>query len=323
MRLQKTVAVLTLARALAGSFEGLTLDEMAALVGAGRWTAERIRDAVEAAFEPLEREDDGGRVRFRLAAPSLGNFAAAPTAAEFAELENAARALDASRDAGRAALQRAAKDGIRSVHCSAIAIAWGYDKSDVNSETEACRNGRLHAIVHYSFHEGRTGKRSFLRGPSPAAGRLRMRTVEWADPGVLLGRNDGIFLTWTARNPLKSPDSDEGIQENPSPFSWSSLGWLWFGLEEFGPRRYGDGRSLLPRLSIRRGRSEIRLGSYDGMMEWKWCRKRLKRFNSRREMAPGRECARSGSISPLPHPAAPRPPRQVRRRRRSLGASRR
>jgi predicted DNA-binding transcriptional regulator YafY len=133
MRLQKTVAVLTLARALAGSFEGLTLDEMAALVGAGRWTAERIRDAVEAAFEPLEREDDGGRVRFRLAAPSLGNFAAAPTAAEFAELENAARALDASRDAGRAALQRAAKDGIRSVHCSAIAIAWGYDKSDVDS----------------------------------------------------------------------------------------------------------------------------------------------------------------------------------------------
>ena len=51
------------------------------------------------------------------------------------------------------------------------------------------------------------------------------------------------FLTWIARNPLKSPESDEGIQENPSPFSWSGSNWLWFGLEEFGPRRCGVGRS--------------------------------------------------------------------------------
>ena len=107
MRLEKTIAVLTLARALAGSFEGLTLDEMAERVGASRRTAERMRDAVEAAFGPLERADDGRKVRFRLAARSLGNFAAAPTAAELAELENAARALDASSDKSRAALLRA------------------------------------------------------------------------------------------------------------------------------------------------------------------------------------------------------------------------
>jgi hypothetical protein len=76
------------------------------------------------------------------------------------------------------------------------------------------------------------------------------------------------FLTWTARNPLKSPESDEEIQENPSPFSWSGVDWLWFGLEEFGPRRCGVGRPLLARLSTRvdearrPGRSEIRPGSY-------------------------------------------------------------
>ena len=34
------------------------------------------------------------------------------------------------------------------------------------------------------------------------------------------------FLVWIARNPLKSPELDEGIQENPSPFSWSGLVWL-------------------------------------------------------------------------------------------------
>ena len=27
-------------------------------------------------------------------------------------------------------------------------------------------------------------------------------------------------FSWIARNPLKSPESDEGIQGNPSPFSW-------------------------------------------------------------------------------------------------------
>src|SRR5271157_4404204 len=36
------------------------------------------------------------------------------------------------------------------------------------------------------------------------------------------------FLIWVARNPLKSLKSDEGIQENPSPFSWTGL--VLFGL---------------------------------------------------------------------------------------------
>ena len=106
MRLEKTVAVLILARALAGNFDGLTLDEMAAILGVGRRTAERMRDAVEAAFGPLEREDDGRKTRFRLAARGLGNFASAPTAEELAELENAARVLEAAGNDSRAAALR-------------------------------------------------------------------------------------------------------------------------------------------------------------------------------------------------------------------------
>jgi|HubBroStandDraft_1064217.scaffolds.fasta_scaffold36980_2 predicted DNA-binding transcriptional regulator YafY len=106
MRLEKTVAVLTLARALASHFDGLTLDEMAAVVNTSRRTAERMRDAVEAAFGPLEREDDGRKARFRLAARGLRNFASAPTAEELAELENAARALEAAGNKSRAASLR-------------------------------------------------------------------------------------------------------------------------------------------------------------------------------------------------------------------------
>ena len=65
-----------------------------------------MRDAVEAAFGPLEREDDGAKARFRLAARGLGNFASAPTAEELAELENAARALEAAGNKSRAASLR-------------------------------------------------------------------------------------------------------------------------------------------------------------------------------------------------------------------------
>ncbi len=41
---------------------------------------------------------------------------------------------------------------------------------------------------------------------------------------------DNFFL-WIARNPLNSPESDEVIQVNPSPFPWYFLVWLGFGLD--------------------------------------------------------------------------------------------
>src|SRR5208337_301170 len=50
-----------------------------------------------------------------------------------------------------------------------------------------------------------------------------------------------IWTVWTARNLLKSPESDEGIQDNPSPFSWSGFVWIWLSLGEFGLRRSADG----------------------------------------------------------------------------------
>jgi hypothetical protein len=44
----------------------------------------------------------------------------------------------------------------------------------------------------------------------------------------------GNFFLWNRHNPLKSPDSDEGIQGNPNRFSLVFLGLAWFGLELFG-----------------------------------------------------------------------------------------
>lgn len=50
MRHEKAGSVIELARRLAASAEGLTLDEMAEAMGVGRRTAERMRDAVWALF---------------------------------------------------------------------------------------------------------------------------------------------------------------------------------------------------------------------------------------------------------------------------------
>ena len=105
MRLAKPAALLSLARALAASAEGLTLDEMAEAAGVSRRTAERMRDAVEAAFAPLDVCDDGRKKRFRLVMRGFREFAAAPSAEELAELENAARAVR-TREPERAKLLR-------------------------------------------------------------------------------------------------------------------------------------------------------------------------------------------------------------------------
>lgn len=101
MRHAKVVSALSLARDLAATAEGLTIDDIAERLGSSRRTAERMRDVVEATFGPLDRLEDGRRLRFRLAAGGIGRFAVAPTADELAELLNIVRALEL-RDPARA-----------------------------------------------------------------------------------------------------------------------------------------------------------------------------------------------------------------------------
>lgn len=102
MRLEKATAILKLARQLASSADGLTLDEIADAAEVGRRTAERMRDAVEGVFGPLEWIDDGRKKRFRIVARGLGSFAVAPTTEELLDLENAARLCEKSKDPARA-----------------------------------------------------------------------------------------------------------------------------------------------------------------------------------------------------------------------------
>jgi predicted DNA-binding transcriptional regulator YafY len=102
MRHEKAQQVLELARMLAGSAEGLTLDEMARAVGVGRRTAERMRDAVWAVFPQMEAVEDPPTKRFRIPA-GLDGLYQAPTAQELAALRNAADMLTSTGATARGA----------------------------------------------------------------------------------------------------------------------------------------------------------------------------------------------------------------------------
>jgi predicted DNA-binding transcriptional regulator YafY len=98
MRHEKAGRLLELARMLAGTAEGLTLDEIAERLGVGRRTAERMRDAVRDVFPQLEEVDDPPTRRFRIPAGLDGLFQA-PTAEELAAMAAAAE-LFAQQGAG-------------------------------------------------------------------------------------------------------------------------------------------------------------------------------------------------------------------------------
>jgi len=76
---------LTLVRALCESVEGLSLDQMADLLGVNRRTAERMRDVILIHFD-LEEIVEGRNKRFRIR-DSLSRAYTCPTAPELAALE--------------------------------------------------------------------------------------------------------------------------------------------------------------------------------------------------------------------------------------------
>ncbi|MEO8811337.1 MAG: WYL domain-containing protein [Caulobacteraceae bacterium] len=95
MRHEKGARLLQLARLLAGTAEGLTLDEMSRALDVGRRTTERLRDAVRAVFPDLEEIDDPPTRRFRIPGGLDGVFQS-PNAEELSALRGAADLLDAA-----------------------------------------------------------------------------------------------------------------------------------------------------------------------------------------------------------------------------------
>ena len=124
MRHDKAAMVIDLARRLAASAEGLSLDEMARDMGVSRRTAERMRDAVFMLFPTVEEVSDPPSKRWRIRG-GLSAFEQAPTATEMLELTKAATALRAAVEPARAAaleaLERKLKAAMRSTTLNRMA----------------------------------------------------------------------------------------------------------------------------------------------------------------------------------------------------------
>src|SRR4029077_3982937 len=115
MRYAPAENLLRLARYLAATRTGLTLDEMADELGVGRRTVERMRDTLAAMFPQMECRDDDGRVRrWLLPARALVGIVAV-RAEEVAAIETSVRECEARGEADRAALLREASTTLRLV----------------------------------------------------------------------------------------------------------------------------------------------------------------------------------------------------------------
>lgn len=85
MRYDNTKKILELARALASSAEGLTLDEMCQVTGCQRRTVERMRDVIREVFPQMEEVADPPGKRFYIPG-GLDGFFQDPTAEELSDL---------------------------------------------------------------------------------------------------------------------------------------------------------------------------------------------------------------------------------------------
>ena len=115
MRYGPAENLLRLARHLAATRMGLTLDEMAAELEVGRRTAERMRDTLLAMFPEMDSWDDDARVRrWRLPGSALVGVIE-PRAEAVAAIETAARECEVRGETDRAALLREAAATLRAV----------------------------------------------------------------------------------------------------------------------------------------------------------------------------------------------------------------
>jgi predicted DNA-binding transcriptional regulator YafY len=124
MRHDKAAMVIDLARRMAASAEGLSLEDIMRETDSARRTAERLRDAVVMMFPQTEEVSDPPWKRWRIRG-GLSAFEQAPTAQELVELSKAGQGLRATGEPARAAalegLERKLKSAMRSTTLNRLA----------------------------------------------------------------------------------------------------------------------------------------------------------------------------------------------------------
>jgi predicted DNA-binding transcriptional regulator YafY len=189
MRHEKVQTVLAMARAMASTAEGLTLDELSACIGEGRRTTERMRDVVKQVFPQMETVDEPPTRRFRIPG-GLDAVFQTPTAEELTALRRAGETAAAERNAGTAAALRALEGKLLSALRAPTRRKLAPDvEALVQAEALAIHAGprpfdddRVLAFVREAILTGRALAFDYHGGSSPGARRA-------VTPyGVLFGR---------------------------------------------------------------------------------------------------------------------------------------
>lgn len=191
MRHEKGARLLELARMMAASAEGLSLDEMAERLGVGRRTAERMRDAVADLFPAMEEVEEGIGKRFRIPSGLDGLFQA-PTVEEMTALSAAAELMDRQGSGARAALLRSLEQKVLSATRAAARRRLAPDlEALLQAEAVAVQAGprpfedeRVLAAVREALKSLSTVRFRYEGGSQPG------RTREVTPYGILFGRSN-------------------------------------------------------------------------------------------------------------------------------------
>ena len=239
MRYERLADILRLAMRLQGA-GGLTLDDIEAGFGVSRRTAERMRDAVERAFGPLEYEEaDDGRRHWRLRSNALRDLIRV-SADEMVELETAAAEVERAGLHERAVLLRDLAGKLR-------ALAGEAERRRIEPDLEALtmaeglamRPGprpRIESGLLVTLREAiKAGRSVSFRYLSRMTGRRSRQRVQphgilYGSRAYLVGRSDWTeeMRYWVLANMSEAALSDESFEFDED-----------FDLEEFAGRSFG------------------------------------------------------------------------------------
>ena len=239
MRHDKAAMVIELARRMAASAEGLTLNEMASEMGVGRRTVERMRDAVLALYPAAEEVSDPPTKRWRIRG-GLSAFEQAPTAEELLELTKAAQALRLAGEPARAqaleSLERKIKSATRStalnrlapdlealVRAETIAVQAGPRPSADEAMLAAIR-GAILAERPLDFTYSRPGAEARRRSVAPCG--LMFGRANYL---VAADRESGRIQTFRLDR-MSAVAAGEGSARPPAGFDLSAFANRSFGI---------------------------------------------------------------------------------------------
>ena len=241
MRYERLKDIVKLAIRMQGLRGGVTLDEIQTEFAVGRRTAERMRDAVEWAFGPLEIADGGDNKRhWRLRSDALRRLAPL-SAEELAELDSAAESLERTGFGARAAALRELHTKLRAAQrTDSLARIEADIEALVQAEGLAMRPGprpSLDRDLLARLREAITTSRIVeVRYLSQSTGRHSRQRIEpygllYGNRAFLVGRTgwrDRNMRLWRLANMSEAQVTGESFARDPG-----------FDLEAYARRSFG------------------------------------------------------------------------------------